>query len=89
VSEGLQVARLKPVADQSVVVMGASSGIGREAARRFAAAGARVVASARTASALASLADEITAAGGQVVTVPAEVTDFHQVRAVADAAVAG
>lgn len=82
------MARLKPVADQSVVVMGASSGIGREAARRFAAAGARVVASARTASALASLADEITAAGGQVVTVPAEVTDFHQVRAVADAAVA-
>jgi NAD(P)-dependent dehydrogenase (short-subunit alcohol dehydrogenase family) len=51
--------------------MGASSGIGREAARRFAAAGAQVVASARTATALGSLADEVTAAGGQVVTVPA------------------
>ena len=65
------MARLKPVADQIVVVMGASSGIGREAARRFAAAGARVVASAWTTSALASRADEITAAGRQVVTVPA------------------
>lgn len=40
------MARLKPVGDQVVVVMGASSGIGREAARCFAAAGARVVASA-------------------------------------------
>jgi NAD(P)-dependent dehydrogenase (short-subunit alcohol dehydrogenase family) len=79
---------LKPVGEQVVVVMGASSGIGRAAARRFAARGAKVVASARTTTALASLAGEIEADGGQVVTVPAEVTDFEQVRAVADEAVA-
>jgi NAD(P)-dependent dehydrogenase (short-subunit alcohol dehydrogenase family) len=79
--------KLKPVGDQVVVVMGASSGIGREAARRFAARGAKLVVSARTASALASLAGEIRRHGGQVVAVPAEVSDFAQVRAVADAAV--
>ncbi len=39
--------RLKPVQDQVVVLMGASSGIGREAAKRFAARGAKVVVSAR------------------------------------------
>ena len=82
------MARLKPVADQVVVVMGASSGVGREAARRFAARGARVVASARTASGLASLAEEVEREGGQLVTVTAEVADFEQVRAVAEAAVA-
>jgi NAD(P)-dependent dehydrogenase (short-subunit alcohol dehydrogenase family) len=71
-----------------VVVMGASSGIGRETALRLAREGARVVVSARGAEALGSLVDAIHAAGGQAVSVPAEVTDPEQVRAVADRAVA-
>jgi NAD(P)-dependent dehydrogenase (short-subunit alcohol dehydrogenase family) len=79
---------LKPVGEQVVVVMGATSGIGRAAARRFAAKGAKLVVSARNEVALAALAAELEAGGGQVVAVPAEVTDFEQVRAVADAAVA-
>jgi NAD(P)-dependent dehydrogenase (short-subunit alcohol dehydrogenase family) len=85
---GVLVSKLKPLREQVVVVMGASSGIGREAAGRFAAEGAAVVLSGRSLPALASLADELTAAGGRAVAVPAEVTDPAQVRAVADRAVA-
>jgi NADP-dependent 3-hydroxy acid dehydrogenase YdfG len=39
--------QLKPVEEQVVVFMGASSGIGRQTALRFASKGAKVVASAR------------------------------------------
>jgi NAD(P)-dependent dehydrogenase (short-subunit alcohol dehydrogenase family) len=39
--------RLKPIREQVVVVMGASSGIGRETALRFGVRGAHVVVSAR------------------------------------------
>jgi NAD(P)-dependent dehydrogenase (short-subunit alcohol dehydrogenase family) len=57
-----------------VVVTGASSGIGEAAAGRLARAGASVVACARRAGRLEALAARITAAGGRVVTVPADVT---------------
>jgi NAD(P)-dependent dehydrogenase (short-subunit alcohol dehydrogenase family) len=79
--------RLKPLAEQVVVVMGASSGIGRLCALRFAGEGAKVVVSARGREGLASLVEEITEAGGEATAVPAEVTDFDQVRAVAEHAV--
>jgi NAD(P)-dependent dehydrogenase (short-subunit alcohol dehydrogenase family) len=46
--------QLKPVGDQVVVLMGASSGIGRETALRFARKGAKVVVSARCADGLGS-----------------------------------
>jgi NAD(P)-dependent dehydrogenase (short-subunit alcohol dehydrogenase family) len=42
-------------ADKVVIVTGASTGIGRETARAFAAAGARVIAAARNGNALATL----------------------------------
>ena len=51
--------QLKPVGDQVVALMGASSGIGREAALRFARKGAKVVASARSEEGLDSLVQEI------------------------------
>ncbi|MFN3648111.1 MAG: SDR family oxidoreductase [Armatimonadota bacterium] len=79
---------LRPVSDQVVVVMGASSGIGRDVAQRFAARGARVVLSARDADALAALAAEIRAGGGEATCCPADVAVFEQVRSVADFAVA-
>jgi NAD(P)-dependent dehydrogenase (short-subunit alcohol dehydrogenase family) len=79
---------LRPIEDQVVVLMGASSGIGREAARHFARRGAKVVIAARSAPALASLLGEIKDEGGEAIVVVAEVTDFEQVKAVADQAVA-
>jgi NAD(P)-dependent dehydrogenase (short-subunit alcohol dehydrogenase family) len=79
--------KLKPLGEQVVVLMGASSGIGRETALRFARKGARVVVSARGEEGLRSLVEEIRAEGGDASYVAAEVTDFDQVKAVADHAV--
>jgi NAD(P)-dependent dehydrogenase (short-subunit alcohol dehydrogenase family) len=77
---------LKPLHEQVAVVLGASSGIGRETARRLAARGARVVVAARGEPGLASLVDEITAAGGQAASAACDVAEFAQVEAVADLA---
>jgi NAD(P)-dependent dehydrogenase (short-subunit alcohol dehydrogenase family) len=70
-----------------VVLMGASSGIGRESALRFARKGARVVVSARGEDGLDSLVEEIRDGGGEVIAVPADTSEFGQVKAVADRAV--
>ena len=79
--------RLKPIDQQVVALMGASSGIGRETAIRFAKRGAKVVVSARNEAAIRSLVDEIQRVGGEALAVPADVTEFEQVEAVADRAV--
>src|ERR671916_2191682 len=79
--------QLKPIEEQVVVLMGASSGIGRETALRFARRGAKVVVSARNEEGLHSLVREIQGRGGQATAVVAEVSDFEQVEAVADRAV--
>ncbi len=79
--------QLKPVEEQVVALMGASSGIGRETALRFAERGAKVVVSARGKEGLNSLVEVIRGKGGQATAVPAEVTEFDQVKAVADRAV--
>lgn len=76
--------QLKPINQQVVAVVGASSGIGREAALKFAKRGAKVVVSARSESGLASLVDEIRRSGGEATAVIADVSDFHQVKAIAD-----
>ncbi|MEP0752878.1 SDR family oxidoreductase [Trichocoleus sp. Lan] len=79
--------QLKPITEQVVAVVGASSGIGRETALQFAHRGAKVVVSARSAPGLKSLVDEIQQQGGEAVAVVADVTDFEQVKAIADKAV--
>ena len=79
--------KLKPVGEQVVALMGASSGIGRETALQFARRGARVVVSGRSEEGLNSLADEIRSEGGEVTALTAEVAEFDQVKAVADRAV--
>src|SRR5215218_6603064 len=79
--------RLKAVEEQVVVLMGASSGIGRETALRFAKRGAKVVVSARGEEGLDSLVEEIRREGGEAIAVPAETSQFEQVKAVADRAV--
>ena len=78
--------KLKPVEEQVVVLMGASSGIGRAAALRFAEKGAKVVISARNREGLESLAREIRDRGGEATAVVADVADFDRVKAVADTA---
>jgi NAD(P)-dependent dehydrogenase (short-subunit alcohol dehydrogenase family) len=79
--------RLKPIEEQVVVLMGASSGIGREAALRFAERGARVVVSARGEEGLASLVEEIRREGGEATYVVADTSEFEQVEAVVERAV--
>jgi short-subunit dehydrogenase len=60
---------------KTVIVTGASSGIGEEAARLFAAEGANVVLAARSADALEHLAAAIGADGGVALAVPTDVAD--------------
>jgi NAD(P)-dependent dehydrogenase (short-subunit alcohol dehydrogenase family) len=79
--------RLQPVSQQVVVVMGASSGIGRATAARFAREGAKVVVAARGEPGLRSLVEEIRAGGGEAVAEVADVTDPVQMQRVAQRAV--
>jgi NAD(P)-dependent dehydrogenase (short-subunit alcohol dehydrogenase family) len=78
--------RLKPLTEQVVVVMGASSGIGRETARQLGARGARVVVSARDGEALDTLVAEMAGEGSEAVAVVADVSVAEQVQRVADRA---
>src|SRR3954447_7432751 len=77
---------LRPLADQSVVVLGASSGIGRATALEFGHRGARVVAASRGAEALHTLVGELAGAGAQALAVPTDITDEAAVQALARAA---
>jgi NAD(P)-dependent dehydrogenase (short-subunit alcohol dehydrogenase family) len=76
--------QLKPINQQVVAVVGASSGIGRETALQFAKRGAKVVVSARSEPGLASLVDEIRRFGGEATYILADASDFEQVKAIAD-----
>lgn len=79
--------RLKPLAEQVIVVTGASSGIGLATAQMAAAGGARVVLAARNGEALADAVRQIQEAGGQAAHVTADVSDRAAVRRIADTAV--
>jgi NAD(P)-dependent dehydrogenase (short-subunit alcohol dehydrogenase family) len=68
-------------AGKSVLVTGASSGIGRETALAFGAAGARVALVARRRSSLEEVADAIVRRGGEAFVAPADVTLPEAVRA--------
>lgn len=79
---------LKPIEEQVVVIVGASSGIGRQTALQFAQRGAQVVVAARSETGLRSLTEEIQRSGGEATYIIADVSDFQQVKAIADKAVA-
>jgi NAD(P)-dependent dehydrogenase (short-subunit alcohol dehydrogenase family) len=64
-----------PLAGRVALVTGASRGIGYFAARRLAAAGAHVIAVARTVGGLEELDDEIRAGGGAATLVPLDLKD--------------
>jgi NAD(P)-dependent dehydrogenase (short-subunit alcohol dehydrogenase family) len=68
---------------QTVVITGASAGIGRAAARLFAARGDRVGLIARGSAGLDRAADEVRHAGGTPCQVQADLADFQQVTAAA------
>lgn len=73
---------------QSVVVTGASAGLGRAIALEFARRGWRVGLIARGAERLAAARREVEAAGGAALVLPADVADADAVQRAADAAAA-
>jgi short-subunit dehydrogenase len=78
--------RLKKVADQVIVITGATSGIGLTTARRAAQRGAKLVLVARNEDALKQLAFELSKRGNEVVHVVADVGIEEDVQRVAQAA---
>lgn len=79
--------KLKKLSEQTVVITGASSGIGLTTARAAAKAGAKLVLAARSGNALYMLADEIKKSGGEAIYVIADVGKPEDVRRIADDAV--
>lgn len=73
--------------NKTVVITGASSGIGEAMARVYAAQGARVVLGARSAEKLEQLAAAIREAGGQAAWCAVDVTDPARCKALVDTAV--
>lgn len=80
--------RLRPLAEQVIVITGASSGIGLATARTAAARGAKVVLVARNDAALRDAVEDIVAAGGEAIHAVADVGVLAEVEAAAAAAVA-
>ena len=79
---------LKPLHQQTIVITGASSGIGLVTARAAAARGARVVLAARNEQDLDAAVGGIRARGGRAIHVVTDVSDPEQVERLADQAVA-
>ena len=69
---------------QTIVITGASAGIGRATAQLFGARSAQVGLIARGQEGLRRAAEDVTAAGGIAHPVPADVADFGQVNAAAE-----
>nr|WP_300313236.1 SDR family oxidoreductase [Halomonas sp.] len=72
--------------DKVILITGASSGIGAGIARELGGSGAKIMLGARRVDRLESIAAEIEASGGEVLTRYLDVTNRDSVRAFADAA---
>ena len=75
----------KPFDGKLALVTGASRGIGAATAEALAAAGAHVILTARTASALEEVEDRIHAAGGSATIAPMDLTQSDHVKKLAEA----
>jgi NAD(P)-dependent dehydrogenase (short-subunit alcohol dehydrogenase family) len=73
--------------DKVSIITGGASGMGRVAARMFAAEGAQVVVADVTEPAAQSVVDEVTAAGGRAIAVAADVSKEADAKRMVDAAV--
>lgn len=76
--------RLQPIERQTIVITGASSGIGLVTARMAARAGAQVVLAARNEDALRRIAAQINELGGSALAVPADVGKEEDVQRLYD-----
>jgi NADP-dependent 3-hydroxy acid dehydrogenase YdfG len=70
-----------------VVITGASSGLGEATARLLSARGAAVVLGARRVDRIDSIAGELNSRGGRALAIGTDVTNFEQVKLLADTAV--
>ena len=77
---------LKPLEEQTIVITGASSGIGLVTARMAARNGAAVVLAARSGDSLQQLENEILQAGGEAAHVVADVSKVEDVAKIAEVA---
>jgi uncharacterized protein len=68
-----------PVKDKIVLITGASSGIGKETAKAFSKAGAKVILIARNDEKLGKLCAEVNEGGGTAYTYSLDISDFSQV----------
>lgn len=80
--------KLKPVSEQTIVITGASSGIGLVTARLAAKRGAQLMLISRSEEALKALAQELRGQGAEVDYAVADVADEPQLRAAASKAIA-
>lgn len=78
------MANLFDLTGKVAVITGSSRGIGRAIALQMAAHGARVVVSSRKAEACRKVVDEITAAGGEAIALPASISDKSALQALVD-----
>ncbi|MET0378250.1 MAG: SDR family oxidoreductase [Spongiibacteraceae bacterium] len=76
----------KPIAQQVIVITGATSGIGLATAKKAAQQGAQLMLIARNKDALEKIAGELSAASGQVIWAVADVADEVALRSAATAA---
>ena len=75
---------MREMISKTVVITGASAGVGRATAREFARSGARIGLLARDAERLEAAAKEVRAASGEALPIPTDVADADAVEAAAE-----
>ena len=79
--------KLKPLSEQTLVITGASSGIGLATAQLAATIGARVVLNSRDGAGLEQVVERIRSVGGQAIYVTGDVADLEAMKRLAETAV--